>query len=758
MLSAHKNLTDLCDPDIALGLFHLNDMSRQNSDKVAIQNGIIECDHLVLKGIQEGLCTVDSTTNKLDSISEWFMKPQSELFVEDFLVPETNTFLRRNQLHPFSFSGDIRDLDFSTYEDYPLSEFFKSTGRRDYESKVLWKTLENLTDVVSARSNLRIPDICRCNQLPNKFDALYLNNLYLPNFDSDGLVNNFSDGTFDVVTINELPLASAFEEGVVNFTDMDIASKNNIYSKFISLSNSLDDKMKFFEPTLIRMSNAIRIEESNLFSRFNFSEVDSNAFKDRLGLGSLHYMNSNDIDIAGRNIDIINLGEFHVPHLALQRNGGNRNNTDSTFLYQVVTDQNDRISNIPYDFFNLATPIDSNIALLSPIDDTNMGQVYVYETHKMSTAQRETYQTYSNQFAMSYRLFLKDAQDAISYTEGITNSVRMDDYLRENNIRVVNFETFSNTYNLNGLTPNLAEKNANLSTGLFSELTSNYLTSNMLRPEMNLGEIQLMFSNQLNNNLIDFMNRFESIVAKDTEQVVSSEDYDLIRNQLYILSNNQKIAICDNRDYLNNPNKRQQYLENIYETLELSRIAWSNDFNYLDHKPTDVSQYTNDAGYMNAFDPFSQYRNNYSTQSRAHANIGIGTLAIQDVTSVNIVCEKFDASYVHALSYLKFPIRFSFNDTYTTLLMSDDFNKGTWTLAPVYNFLNPTTPGLVRFTDNPLNIDNNAVLSVSNVLEKGRELNEEFRVLFERINDEYARKGRDVFHFINSAHRYLFDF
>jgi hypothetical protein len=520
--------------------------------------------------------------------------------------------------------------------------------------------------------------------------------------------------------------------------------------------------MQYFEPTIVLMREAVTNNRSLLFSKFEqFADVDSVALKERMNLGTLHSVDSNNINIAGTGSTIVKIGDLTVPNLALQRYGGHRKNTDSTALYQVVTDTSDRLSNIPYDFFRLATPVDSNIALLEPSIDSNMGIVYVYENHEIKSNMGHIYQTHSNQFAMSYRLFLKDARDSLEYVQGITNTVKMEDYSRANNIQMVNFDSFSNTYSnqLSGLTENVAKRNDTLSQGLFSELTSNYLTSNMLRPDMNMGEIQLLFSNQFNTNLVDFDQRFAKLVEKDTDNLISESDYEIIGSVLRVLSNQQRERLSDTRDYLHDSGKRARYLEAIYQNLELDRIAWSNNFSNLHQKPSGVSQFTNDQGYMNMFDPFDEYKNHQLKQIEACRNIGIGSIAMQNTFAVDIDCDTFDASYVHALSSFELSLKVEFDPIYPLLLMYDaaDHN-GKWTRAPVFNFLEYHTPGLAQFTKDPMSIDNNTILSLSDLLVKQRGLETEFKLLFTKIQSEYSKKGLDVMAFVKPSDMYLLNF
>lgn len=765
MLSAHKNLADVCDIDAVLQLFNVADMSFQNFDDVSIQGGILQYDDLSLPSLQEGVCAVVSGTHKVHTISDWFMKPQCNVSIDDFrpVSYETDLFVRMNQLNRFSFSGDIRDLDFSTHLRYPLSKFLKETGRKRFADQVLYRTLGNLTDPQSARVNLSVSDICKCNQFPSTHDALMINNLHIPHCDMDGLLNYFpNDGSFEAVSRGGLPTASFTRDGVLRFSDANVAHPDDIYYKSEILSNALFTKMQYFEPTLVLMREAVTNNKDLLFSKFEeFADVDSVALKERIELGTLHSVDSNNINISGTGSTIVKIGEFTVPNLALKRHGGTRNNTESTALYQVVTDKNARLSNIPYDFFSLATPIDSNIALLEPSIDSNMGIVYVYESHEMKSNPTHIYQTHSNNFAMSYRLFLKDAQSALDYVQGITNTVKMEDYSRENNIRMVNFDSFSNTYSnqLSGLSENVAKTNDTLSQGLFSELTSNYLTSNMLRPDMNMGEIQLLFSNQLNNNLVDFDQRFAKIVEKDTDNLISQSDYEIIGSVLRVLSNQQRERLSGTRDYLHDSDKRARYLEDLYQNLELSRIAWSNSFSNLHQKPSGVSQFMNDQGYLNMFDPFHEYKNKHFKQMEACRNIGIGSIALQNTFAVDIDCDTFDASYVHTLSSFERSLSVAFDSIDPFLLKYDagDHN-GKWTRAPVFSFLDYRTPGLVKFTNDPMSIDNNSVLSLSNLRFKQRELEIEFQLLFRRIESEYSKKGLDVKAFVNPSDMYLLNF
>ena len=765
MLSAHKNLTDVCDIDAVLQLFKVADMSFQNFDEVSIQGGIVQYDDLLLPSLEEGLCAVVSGTHKVHTISDWFMKPQCTVSIDEFspVSYETDLFVRMNQLNPFSFSGDIRDLDFSTHVQYPLSRFLKDTGRNRFADQILYKSLDNLTDPQSARVNLNVSDICKCNQLPATHDALMINNLHIPHFEMDGLLNYFpKEGSFEPVNMGGLPTASFVRDGMLRFLDANVVHPDHIRYNFESLSNTLFGKMQYFEPTLILMREAVTNNKDLLFSKFQeFADVDSIALKERIELGTLHAVDSNNINIAGTGTTIVKIGAFTVPNLALQRYGGDRKNIESTALYQVVTDKNDRLSNIPYDFFSLATPVDSNIALLEPSIDSNMGIVYVYENHAIKSNLTHIYQTRSNNFAMSYRLFLKDAQDSLEYVQGITSTVKMADYSRENNIKMINFDSFSNTYSnqLSGLSENVSKRNESLSQGLFSELTSNYLTSNMLRPDMNMGEIQLLFSNQFNNNLVDFDQRFAKIVEKDPDNLISQSDYEIIESVLRVLSNQQRERLSDKRDYLHDSDKRGRYLEAIYQNLELERIAWSNNFSNLHQKPSGVSQFTNDQGYLNRFDPFHEYKNNQLKQIEASRNIGIGSIAFQNTFAVDVDCDTFDASYVHALSSFELSLHGEFDTIYPILLIYDAVDhKGKWTRAPVFNFLEYNTPGLVKFTKDPMSIDNNTVLSLSNLLLKERELKIEFDLLFRRIESEYTKKGLNIKDFVKPSDIYLLNF
>ena len=765
MLSAHKNLEDLCDIDQALQLFSVNDMSSQDFEKVSIQGGTVRFDELKIPSLEKGLCVVDSNSHKLQTIQDWFVKSQHELPINDFKRSsyDDQLFVRWKDLHPFSFSGDIRDLDFSTYEKYTLSSFLRDTNRNRYAHHVLSTNLDNLTDSNIALINLNVPDICRCNHLPTIHSSLFINNLHIPDYHINGLLNYYeNNGSFEAVNFPKLLITSLAYDGIAKFTDMDIAHPRDIIDKFDRLSNAVSTKMEFFDPILINMCKHI-VDSNNLFFSSNiesFVNMDSNYLKARMSLGSFNSMDSNDIYLNGTSMNIINTGAFTIPNLALMRYGGNRNNTDSTALFQVATFASNHVSNLPYDFFNIATPIDSNIPLLDASIDSNMGIVYVYENHEIKTDPTHIYQTLSNNFAPSYRLFLKDAQNALARVQEITNTVNMQNHTRENNIRMVNFETFSNTYSvqLSGLTENIAANNDLLNQGLFSQMTSNYLTSNMLRPDMNLGEIQLLFSNQLSNNLIDFENRFAKIVKNDPENLISQSDYDRIRSVLIFLSEEQRSSISDPRDYYNNPDKRNRYLEAIYQNLELNPIAWSNNFSNLYHKPSDVSQFTNDNGYISMYDPFCEYKNDYAKQIQVHHNIGIGTIVIQNNTDVDIVCDTFDACYVHALSTFHLSLSVEFNHTIPILLMCDSSDNGSWTHAPMFNFMEGHLPGLVKFTDNPMSIDNNTILDLDQMLDKQRDLEYEFEKVFQKLKSEYSRKGHDIYDFINPSNMFLFNF
>lgn len=759
MLATHNNLNDIQNRAEALEFLNVQSMGFQNEEDVFIEGGNVQCDFLSLPKLNPGLCYVRGQTANLNTTSDWFNKAQNEISVHLFSNEnvDVKSFVRKQNLHPIAFTGDIIDLDISNHY-YPLSVYFVSgPGEvRDtrYHEKILDSNFNNIKSPSLARNNLSIADIARFDRLEDYRDPLFVKNLSVPKFDSNGvLVYDAIKGDFGLIS-NFLSVATYSTTGLVHFSDMDLPSGHQITERFAQLSNALKSKLDVFQPVIDDMIQMIHTSNHHFLSSHNrLEDVDSNLIKTRLGLGSLHTFDSNAMDMRATNTDLVVSSKLKIPKLGIKRFDGIRENTEGTALYQMAADETDHFSNIPYDFFSVATPISSNYTPM-PTNDPMMGKTYVYTKHEIDGTPEHIYHQQSNHFGMSYRLFMKDAKDALFYTDNIIRIMSMSDYYRENNLTVVNFETLSNQYGLAGLSPEVnfyAE-------GMFDVFTENYLTSNMLRSKNNLNEIQQLLNGELNNNLSDFYKGFDRIVQKQPATWTTSSDYLLIDNLLSTLQE-QQIQMFAFRDY-SDPAKRQAYLENLYDVLELNKIAWSSDFEDLYQKPTSVCQFANDLQYIDSFDSFHQIRNDTEAQIQTCRNIGIGTLARHDANQVNIEdCERFDATFIHARTRFLIDMEIGgFSEDPPVLLVADDHNKGVWTTAPVFNYLNPDIAGLVRFTTDPIAIDNNNVVSLKDLREKQSELLEKFKEVFDAIKSKYLAKSLDVMTFIDSRKRYLFEF
>lgn len=756
MLASHNNLKEIENRAESLYFLNVRNMGFQNKENVFIEGGNLRCDYLGLPRLGSGLCYVSDQTANLSTTSDWFNKPQHEISVHLFSNEnvDVKSFVRKQNLHKIAFSGDIIDLDISNHY-YPISMYFeRELFDKQYHKKILDSNFNNLKSPSLARRNLSIADIARFDTLEDYRDPLFVKTLSLPKMDSDGvLVYDWVKGDFGL-TSKFLSVATYSTSGLVHFSDMSVPTGDQITERFVQLSNALTSKLDVFKPVIEDMIEIVHTSNHYFLSSHNrLEDVDSNLIKTRLELGSLHTFDSNAMDMCGTNTDLIVSSKLKIPKLGIKRFKGIRENTEGTALYQTVADETNNISNIPYDYFSVATPISSNYVPML-MNDPMMGKTYVYTKHDIDLTPEHIYYQESNHFGMSYRLFMKDAKEAFFYIDNITRIMSMTDYYRENNIAVMNFETLSNQYGLAGLSPDVNfHKEA-----MFDVFTTNYLTSNMLRSKNNLNEIQQLLNGQLDNNLSDFYKGFQRIVQKQPVTWTTSSDYRLIDNLLSTLQE-QQIQMFAFRDYTDDA-KKQAYLENIYDVLQLNKIAWSSDFEDLYRKPTSVCQFANDLQYIDSFDSFHQIRNDTKAQIETCRNIGIGTLARHDANQVNIEhCERFDATFIHAREGLLIDIEIgSFLEDPPVLLIADEYDKGGWETAPVFNYLYPDVPGMVKFTTDPMSIDNNQVASLQDLHRIQSELNLEFKKVFELIESKYLDKSLNVLDFIDSRKRYLFEF
>lgn len=757
MLATHNNLNDIQNRAEALEFLNVQNMGFQNKEDVFIEGGNVHCDTLRLPKLNSGLCYVRGQTANLSTTSDWFNKAPNEISVHLFSNEnlDIKSFVRKQNLHPIAFTGDIVDLDISNYY-YPLSMYFEKTlYDKNYSTKILDNNFNNIKSPSLARRNLSIADIARFDRLDDYRDPLFVKNLSIPKFDSNGvLVHDAVKGDFGLLSSNFLSIASYSTTGLVHFSEMSLPSGDQITERFAQLSNALKTKLGVFQPVIDDMIRIVHTSNHHFLSSHNrLEDVDSNLIKTRLGLGSLHTFDSNAMDMRATNTDLVVSSKLKIPKLGIKRFDGIRENNEGTALYQTVADETNSISNIAYEFFSVATPIRSNYTPMS-INDPMMGKTYVYTQHDIDATPEHIYYQQSNYFGMSYRLFTKDAKEALFYVNNITRIMLMSDYYRENNITVVNFETLSNQYDLAGLSPKVNFYKESM----FDIFTENYLTSNMLRSKNNLNEIQQLLNGELNNNLSDFYKGFERIVQKQPPTWTTSSDYHIIDNLLSTLQE-QQMQMFAFRDY-SDPAKRQAYLENLYDVLELNKIAWSSEFEDLYQKPTSVCQFANDLQYIDSFDPFHQIRDDTEAQVRTCRNIGVGTLARHDANQVNIEdCKRFDATSIHARASLQIDMAIGgFSEDPPVLLIADEYNKGVWRTAPVFNYLHPDIAGLIKFTTDPISIDNNSVVSLKDLRDILFELNLKFKDVFELIKSKYLDKSLDVMTFIDSRKRYLFEF
>lgn len=772
MLSAHNNLNDVRSIEEARQLLEVRDLGFQEPTDVDIGGGNLRCHDFLIRGVSPGLCYAVGD-NKILTTSDWFNRPQNEVNVSMFSNQmHFRSFVPATTLGRAAFSGELIDLDIYEYSrnnltisDYLLNKLYDTR----YKDKVLLNNFMNLDNAHAARSNLDIAGISELQALSIYDGSLFVNHLSVPHLDANGMVLYDSlEGSFRA-TSEGLSTASFTQEGLVHFSEMLIPSGEQIRETIYLLSNALQEKMSILDPVVKDMIHKIRSTKGLFFSSSNaLRDANSDNVKETLSLGSLHRFDSNYLYMSGTDSTLVVSGTMKSPALELMNSHVRRKNSEMSALYHVLLDSNNRLSNIVYDDLNVAVPIASNhpymesnqhYEYLHDIEnftyDPHFGRTFVYTKDSILEDPTHIYHEMPNRFAMSYRLFVRDAVNALNYLDNITDSVKMSDYFRENNVRVVTFETFSNQYDLN----NLSSSDISFEQeSLFTVYTSNYLTSNMLRRNNNLSEIQLLLNNRLSNNLTDFEAGLQRIADKFPPSWIQSQDYNTIRQILILLRNDQN-DMFQYRDY-SDPSKREEYLLNIYNTLELNDVAWTSDFENLALKPTRVSLFSNDQEYINSFDPFDQFLGKEEAQTTLHRNIGIGTIARQDANAVDIsLCDFFDATYVHAMKGLRFDLETGeYDPQFPMLFMAEVSDYAWWVRAPIFNYFDSQRSGLVRFTDNPLATDNNAVVSLSNLQFIKKEIDREFENVFNIIKYEYSRRGRSVFDFIDSSQMYLFEF
>ena len=772
MLSSHNNLNDLRSTEEALQSLRVSDLGFQEATEVEIRGGNLRCESFLIRGVSPGLCYAVGD-NRILTTSDWFNRPQNEVNVSMFWnQTELRSFVLATALSSAAFSGELVDLDIYEYSlnnlsisNYLLNKVYDTK----YMNNVLLDNFVNLDNADQARSNLGITGISTLEALSIYDGSFFVNYLSLPYMDANGMIiYDTLQGSFEAAS-ESLSTASFTQEGLVHFSEMLIPSGEQICEKIYLLSNALQEKMSILEPVVNDMIHTVMESKGLFFSAlYALSDANSQDVKETLGLGSLHGFNSNYLDMTGTKSTLVLSGTMKSPALEVMNSHVRRSHSEMSALYHVLLDGNNRLSNIVYDDLNLAIPIESthmymqrnqNYEYIYDIQDLtydpHFGRTYVYTKDSIREDSNHIYHEFSNQFAMSYRLFVQNAVNALNYIDNIRDSVKMSEYFRENNVRVVNFETFCNQYKLS----NLSSSDLSFQEeSLFTIYTSNYLTSNMLRRNNNLSEIQLLLNNQLSNNLTDFEVGLQRIVDKFPSSWIESQDYNSIRQILILLANDQT-DLFRYRDY-SDPSKREEYLLNIYNTLELNDVAWTSDFENLALKPTRVSLFSNDQEYINSFDPFHQFLRKEDAQTTLHRNIGIGTIARQEANAVHIsMCDFFDAIYVHAANELRFDLETgSYDPQFPMLFMAEMSNYGSWIRAPIFNYFDTQTSGLVRFTENPLATDNNAIVSLSNVKLIKKEIDREFKKVFDRLKYEYSKKGRDIFDFIDSSQTYLFEF
>jgi hypothetical protein len=522
--------------------------------------------------------------------------------IEEF--SEHPSWVTLDSVSTVAYTGDFFDMNqtppISTYLPHP----------------VLTKTFDNVPDTNQALLHLEISDMAKLNQLPNTIDHLALSNFHW------GRETTHPDDAFGVYASGNLsfatfPHASDEVHGTVRFGDQD---SPYIAYEALQQITEIDDKLKarlgILDDHILLYKQLIQ-EHAHNYLKADAALTDLESLEDaiqNLRLGTLRSNNLDTLELTD-NTTLRVRENLNIPTLAIRRVGGRRENDDGQQYVPLVIDMYGNLSNLPVDYFKPAESIGLDDLKEGRLDGWRLGTIKVYKDQNADA----DVESGNGVFVPGYPQFLYESTQALDRVNNIPSTVRMTDYGQfGNRIRIY--------YEDPAIPP----------IHMYDMYTEKYITSNLLRRDRNLKEINDLLRNAHTGHIIDPLGEDPDLLSKIESELAAHLPSDELHQHLYVVRDEleevSRRARDSITDYANNSALKSSFLQRIYDELELQPVAIQgiHSPHHMSYPLLDVSELRNDTRFEKYGVTLFKSLSNRDLQQQMRDTLGLGSSVYDD--------------------------------------------------------------------------------------------------------------------------------